>query len=45
MIHYTMVKTTLFNGVKHPAIAKIDGEGNFVVLREIGYEEYKNRLS
>lgn len=45
MIHYTMVKTTLFNGVKHPAIAKIDGEGNFVVLREIGYDEYKNRLS
>ncbi len=45
MIHYTMVKTTMFNGVKHPAIAKIDMDGNFLVLREIGYDEYKYRLS
>lgn len=45
MIHYTLVKTTMFNGVKHPAIAKIDSSGKFTVLREIGYDEYKYRLS
>lgn len=45
MIHYTMVKTTLFNGVRHPHIGKIDAAGNFTLLRSVGYEEYKNRLS
>lgn len=45
MIHYTMVKTTLFNGVRHPHIGKIDREGKFTLLRSVGYEEYKNRLS
>jgi carboxynorspermidine decarboxylase len=45
MIHYTMVKTTLFNGVKHPSIGKIDLNGKFTLLRTIGYEQYKERLS
>ncbi|HCB63277.1 MAG: carboxynorspermidine decarboxylase [Bacteroidetes bacterium GWF2_43_63] len=45
MIHYTMVKTTLFNGVRHPHIGKIDREEKFTLLRSVGYEEYKNRLS
>lgn len=45
MIHYTMVKTTLFNGVKHPSIGKIDLNGDFTLLRTIGYEQYKERLS
>ena len=45
MIHYTMVKTTLFNGVRHPHIGKIDSDGKFTLLRSVGYEEYKNRLS
>lgn len=45
MIHYTMVKTTLFNGVKHPHIGKIDSDGEFTLLRSVGYEEYKLRLS
>lgn len=45
MIHYTMVKTTLFNGVRHPHIGKIDCDGKFTLLRSVGYEEYKNRLS
>lgn len=44
MAHYTMVKTTLFNGIRHPSIAVLrDGQVN--VIREFRYEDYKNRLS
>ena len=44
MIHYTMVKTTFFNGVKHPAIGMVDKEQNFFLFREPGYEAYKEKL-
>jgi carboxynorspermidine decarboxylase len=44
MIHYTMVKTTTFNGVRHPSIGIIDKDG-FQLVREFGYDDYKNRLS
>lgn len=45
MIHYTMVKTTLFNGVKHPAIGIVQKDGEFVLLSQPGgYQEYKGRL-
>jgi Diaminopimelate decarboxylase len=44
MIHYTMVKTTTFNGVQHPSIGIWDGSG-FKLIRRFGYEDYKNRLS
>lgn len=45
MIHYTMVKTTTFNGVQHPSIGIWTKEGQFRLIREFGYEDYKNRLS
>ena len=45
MIHYTMVKTTTFNGVHHPSIGIWTKEGQFRLIREFGYEDYKNRLS
>ncbi|MDR2883155.1 MAG: carboxynorspermidine decarboxylase [Alistipes sp.] len=45
MIHYTMVKTTMFNGVKHPGIAIVREDGRFEIVREFGYEDYKNRMS
>lgn len=45
MIHYTMVKTTTFNGVHHPSIGIWTKEGKFGLLKEFGYEDYKNRLS
>ncbi|MFR9504363.1 MAG: carboxynorspermidine decarboxylase [Rikenellaceae bacterium] len=45
MIHYTMVKTTMFNGVAHPSIAIARRGGEVEVIREFGYEDYKNRLS
>lgn len=45
MIHYTMVKTTTFNGVHHPSIGIWTKEGNFRLLKEFGYDDYKSRLS
>jgi len=45
MIHYTMVKTTTFNGVHHPSIGIWTRDGKFKVIREFRYEDYKNRLS
>ena len=45
MIHYTMVKTSMFNGIQHPAIAIVRSNGNFQLVREFDYFDYKNRLS
>lgn len=45
MIHYTMVKTTMFNGVKHPAIAIARPDGSIEMVRTFGYEDFKNRMS
>lgn len=45
MIHYTMVKTTTFNGVKHPHIGVWTKELEFQLLRSFGYEDFRNRLS
>jgi carboxynorspermidine decarboxylase len=45
MIHYTMVKTTTFNGVKHPSIGILRENGKFDLVREFSYEDFKSRLS
>jgi diaminopimelate decarboxylase len=45
MIHYTMVKTTTFNGVKHPSIGIFSKEKGFRLVRVFGYEDYRNKLS
>jgi len=45
MMHYTMVKTTMFNGVHHPAIAIWHEDGRLEIVREFHYEDYKKRLS
>lgn len=45
MIHYTMVKTSTFNGVPHPSLGIWKEDGTFRLVREFGYEDYKNRLS
>jgi carboxynorspermidine decarboxylase len=45
MIHYTMVKTTTFNGIQHPSIGIWNDKVGFKLVREFGYEDYKNRLS
>jgi carboxynorspermidine decarboxylase len=45
MIHYTMVKTTTFNGVHHPSIGIWTTDGKFRLLKEFSYRDYKDRLS
>lgn len=45
MIHYTMVKTTFFNGVQHPAIGIIRKNGEFELVREFSYQDFKDKLS
>ena len=44
MIHYTTVKTLMFNGVSHPSIAIVRQDGKLETLREFSYEDYKNRM-
>jgi len=46
MAHYTMVKTSTFNGVPHPDIDLYDPEtGVMRVVRRFGYEDFKTKLS
>ncbi|MCF0202959.1 MAG: carboxynorspermidine decarboxylase [Bacteroidaceae bacterium] len=44
MIHYTTVKTHMFNGIPHPAIAIRRMDGTTELLREFTYEDYKLRM-
>jgi carboxynorspermidine decarboxylase len=44
MMHYTMVKTTFFNGVKHPSIG-IWKNDKFNLVKEFGYESFRDKLS
>jgi carboxynorspermidine decarboxylase len=45
MIHYTMVKTTTFNGVNLPSIGMWQMDNTFRLIRSYGYESFKDRLS
>jgi carboxynorspermidine decarboxylase len=45
MIHYTIVKTNMFNGVPHPAVVLWTEKDELLLLREFGYEDYKGRMS
>lgn len=45
MNHYTTVKTTLFNGVSHPAIVLERSSGECEILRRFDYDDYKCRMS
>lgn len=44
MIHYTTVKTNVFNGVHHPSIALLKGDGELQYLRHYTYEDYRDRM-
>jgi len=44
-IHYTFVKNTTFNGIKLPSLAIKRKDGSLHVVKEFGYEDYKERLS
>lgn len=45
MIHYTMVKTTTFNGIKLPSIVLKKNNDCYQVVNNFGYNDYKMRLS
>ncbi|SOC00063.1 carboxynorspermidine decarboxylase [Ureibacillus xyleni] len=45
MAHYTMVKNHMFNGVNLPSICLYNEEEGVKVVRQFGYEDYRNRLS
>jgi carboxynorspermidine decarboxylase len=45
MIHYTMVKTSMFNGIPHPSIGIWTENEDFKLVRKFEYADYKNRLS
>ncbi|MBQ5779577.1 MAG: carboxynorspermidine decarboxylase [Paludibacteraceae bacterium] len=44
MIHYTMVKTTMFNGVSHPSFGLWTLDNQFKLLKTFSYEDYKSRM-
>ena len=44
MIHYTIVKTNMFNGIPHPSLALWSKDDQLVMYRTFGYEDYKNRM-
>ena len=44
MIHYTTVKTNMFNGISHPSIAMLRENGELEIYRVFGYEDYRDRM-
>lgn len=44
MIHYTTVKTNMFNGIHHPSLLLHRADGSFELLRQYGYEDYRDRM-
>lgn len=44
MIHYTTVKTTMFNGMQHPDILLRHKDGRLEVLRSFGFDDYRGRM-
>jgi carboxynorspermidine decarboxylase len=42
-IQYTLIKTTMFNGVQHPAIV-VWKDGKATTLREFTYQDYRARM-
>lgn len=44
MIHYTTVKTTMFNGIQHPSICMKRHNGNIQMLREYKFEDYRDMM-
>ena len=44
MIHYTTVKTNMFNGIGHPSIGMLHEDGTFELYRRFTYEDYRDRM-
>jgi carboxynorspermidine decarboxylase len=45
MAHYTMVKTSNFNGVRLPSIVLRHPDDRYELIKSFGYEYYRDRLS
>ena len=44
MIHYTTVKTNMFNGIHHPSLVLEHKDGTRELLRQYNYEDYRDRM-
>ena len=44
MLHYTAVKTTMFNGIHHPSIALLHTDGELEHLRDYSFSDYRSRM-
>ncbi len=44
MIHYTTVKTGMFNGIQHPSLVMLHSNGEKELLRRFTYEDYRDRM-
>lgn len=44
MIHYTTVKTNMFNGIQHPSMYLLHSNGELEILRHFCYEDYRDRM-
>lgn len=44
MIHYTTVKTNMFNGIDHPDLVLKNSDGTETLLRRYEFEDYLNRM-
>lgn len=44
MLHYTTVKTNMFNGISHPSIGFLHEDGEMELLREYTYDDYRSRM-
>ena len=46
MAHYSMVKTTTFNGIALPTIALWNSDTDQIkIIKQFGYDDFKDRLS
>lgn len=44
MIHYTIVKTTMFNGIHHPSLAICHTDGTPEIYKQFRYEDFRERV-
>ena len=44
MIHYTMVKTNMFNGIRHPSVALWTLDNRLQMYKHFAYEDYRDRM-
>ena len=44
MIHYTTVKTNMFNGIEHPSIMLLHADGSKELIKSFSYEDYRDRM-